>query len=106
MNPKTRLATFALIIAFTSYSYQLFAQGPLAPPGAPAPTMKTLDQIDAHINSAAAEKRIDVLTLPGGSVFGNPTLHIIDASLGGSYYLSGGITVSVSGQFAIAIINT
>lgn len=53
------------------------AQGSLAPPGAPAPTMKTLQQI---------EPRTDVLTLPGN---GN-NLFIISQS--GAYYLTTNLT--------------
>lgn len=53
------------------------AQGELDPPGAPAPTMKSLDQV---------EPRTDVTTLDGD----NDTAHIIDES--GSYYLSSSLT--------------
>jgi len=73
--------------------------GPLTPPGAPAPTMVTLDQLntaigaaDASADAAAAEaidaqdKRIDILTLPGDA----QNTHIISAP--GSYFLSGNVT--------------
>lgn len=66
------------------------AQGPLPPPGAPGPTMKTLDQLDAHVTQAG-EKRIPISALP------------FDIAKPGSYYLtqdvSGapGINVTVSG---------
>lgn len=62
-----------------------FPQGSLTPPGAPAPTMKTLAQLDAQI-SRNGEKRIDVATLPpDGS-----SQYVI--STPGSYYLSGNLT--------------
>jgi parallel beta-helix repeat protein len=79
--------TFLALATFNSRLSTLYAQGSLTPPGAPAPTMKTLDQIDSHV-SLAGEKRIDVLGLAGDS--GN--LHVITNS--GSYYLSGNVTAS------------
>ncbi len=65
----------------------LFSQGPLVPPGAPAPQGKSLQQI---------EPRVDVATLggDGGAVF------LISAP--GSYYLSANITAQ-SGRAALAI---
>ena len=41
-----RSAIFALLLSTLSYQLSTFAQGSLAPPGAPAPTMKTLAQIE------------------------------------------------------------
>src|SRR6478609_8841062 len=64
------------------------AQGPLPPPGAPGPTMKTLDQI---------EPRTDIATLPGDGTY----LHVISAS--GSYFLSGNLTNAASGKGGISI---
>jgi hypothetical protein len=77
---------------FSSFA---FPQGSLTPPGAAAPVMKTLDQIDQHITHAG-EKRIDVLSLSGDKT----NQHIIKAS--GSYYLSGNIT-GVAGKNGISI---
>jgi len=57
------------------------AQGPLTPPGAPAPTMKTLDQIEARTPIAAS---------PAVPVAGP---HLI-ITTPGSYYLTGNITVA------------
>jgi hypothetical protein len=84
---KLASLTLALISAFSLQPSALFGQGSLTPPGAPAPTMKSLDQIDSHV-SLAGEKRIDVLSLAGDG--GN--LHVISNS--GSYYLSGNLTAS------------
>ncbi len=56
------------------------AQGPLAPPGAPTPTMKTLDEIHA-----VGEKRTPISSLP------------FAISTSGSYYLTANLT-SVGGN--------
>jgi hypothetical protein len=69
----------ALIVSALRVPPSAFAQGPLTPPGAPAPTMKTLDQIEA---------RTDVLTLAGDADYH----HIITQA--GSYYLSGNLFVT------------
>ena len=65
----------------------LFPQGNLTPPGAPAPTMKTLTEV---------EPRIAVQTLTGDAT----SQFLI--SQPGSYYLSGNIN-GVSGKSAVAI---
>ena len=86
----------------------LRAQGPLAPPGAPEPTMKSLDEIYASIASvqtavtgaapaiARAETRVDVLTLPGTAL----AHHQITQP--GSYYLGGNLAMSKTVGIAIA----
>jgi hypothetical protein len=71
-----------LLAALTSTA--VFAQGPLTPPGAPAPTMKTLDEIHSKI-STAGEKRTPISALP------------FTISTPGSYYLTGNLSV-VSGD--------
>src|SRR3954454_2802503 len=77
-----------LIVA--SGTVQLLAQGPLTPPpGVPAPTMKTLDQVEPR-------KEVNATNTP-------PTaFSIFTISAPGSNYLSGNIT-GVSGKFGILI---
>jgi hypothetical protein len=64
----------------------VFSQGPLSPPAAPAPTMKTLDQLDAKL-----EKRIPIAAAP----------FTINAA--GSYYLTTNLTSSGGGAAGITI---
>ena len=80
------MKTLALSLAALSCAATLFAQGLLTPPGAPAPAMKTLDQI---------EPRIDIATLATG---GGAQYQI---SQPGSYYLSSNLVIS--NTFGISI---
>ncbi len=59
-----------------------YSQGPLTPPGAPAPTMKTLDQVEARS------------PLAGGAT-------AISISQPGSYYLTGNLTVTTGNAITI-----
>src|SRR5210317_2053243 len=74
-------------------SRMAWAQGPLTPPGAPAPTMKTLDEIHSAVGQV--EARIDLADVAGNASYH----HVIDAP--GSYYLSTNLTVSLSGGIII-----
>ena len=79
-HPRSRsvLATrIAGCLAALGSSF-LLAQGPLTPPGAPAPTMKTLDQVEAR--------------KPIG-----PSTTSVTISSPGSYYLAGDIAVTGTG---------
>lgn len=79
-----------LTLAFATAATFGFAQGTLTPPGAPAPSMKSLDQIDASLSTlqSKAEARIPIspATTPGDAT----AQYII--SQPGSYYLTGNIT--------------
>ena len=77
---KTRLALIALVSAFSLQPSTLRAQGSLTPPGAPAPTMKSLDQIEARTPIFSAPFTIT-----------NP----------GSYYLTADIRVASGSAIAI-----
>jgi parallel beta-helix repeat protein len=93
LNPKSIMKTgIPMIIAAGVCGLVLtapsgFSQGSLTPPGAPAPTMKTLQQV---------EPRTDVLKLSGDA----SDLFLITNS--GSYYLTTNI-VGVSGKNGIFI---
>lgn len=68
----------ALLLAF---AVSLSAQGPLTPPGAPAPTMKTLEQVEAR-------RPVNGTTTPG-----NDEYHFV-INQPGSYYLTGNLQVT------------
>ena len=93
MNTPSYLRRRCLLIALSSLLVlpgPLFPQGPLAPPpGMPAPTMKSLDQVEARTV-------INALNAPGDST----NQFII--SQPGSYYLTGNIT-GMSGRSGINI---
>ncbi|MBS0660473.1 MAG: hypothetical protein JSR82_19810 [Verrucomicrobia bacterium] len=74
-----RLATFCLLAALPASA--VLAQGSLTPPGAPAPTQKSLDQIEA---------RTPISSLP------------ISISTPGSYYLTGNLSVTTGNGITIA----
>src|SRR4051812_49280805 len=76
-----RILNLLLIFAFSLFRFSAFGQGGLTPPGAPAPTMKTLDQIEAR-------------TLISAVPF------TIDAS--GSYYLTNNVSVTTGDAITIA----
>lgn len=69
-------------LLFSASTMSLFAQGPLTPPGAPAPTMKALDQI------ASSGTAINATNTPGDASY-----HFIIGSPG-SYYLTGNLGVT------------
>src|SRR2546423_4076666 len=80
--------TFLALSVFVSHFLlppSAFSQGSLTPPGAPAPTMKTLDQV---------EPRIDLQNAPPSAVTTtNADYHFI-ITQPGSYYLSANLGVT------------
>jgi parallel beta-helix repeat protein len=66
------------------------AQGPLTPPGAPVPTMKSLSQIDARVATAGERIPVNNTTCPGDA----NTQYVIAQS--GSYFLTGDVNVGAS----------
>lgn len=76
MKTKIILTTLAIGLAtIDSHLSTVHAQGALTPPGAPAPTMKSLDQVEAR---TAITNRNSLVTI----------------SQPGSYYLTGNLTVT------------
>ena len=100
MNPFSRLALFVAVLCAPLLLSTSFGQGSLNPPGPPAPTMKTLDELAAKIDQAItrldeadtkAEKRTPISSLP----------FTIDQP--GSYYLTGNLQFTAESGHAITI---
>jgi hypothetical protein len=78
---KTKLVLLALVSTFSLQPSTLLAQGSLTPPGAPAPTMRTLTQVEPRTPISSAPFTI---------------------SVSGSYYLTTNLTVSSGNAITIA----
>lgn len=78
MNRTTPLSVIAIVLAASAAAP---AQGPLTPPGAPAPTMKSLDQVEARTPIGAAPFTI---------------------TASGSYYLTSNLTVAAGNAITIS----
>src|SRR5678815_4185257 len=86
------LSITALALLLSTLNPQLssvLSQGLLTPPGTPAPTMKTLDQVEPRV-------AINATNTPGD------TDSLFKITQPGSYYLTGNIT-GVAGKHGIAI---
>lgn len=91
MKNKTFATTLvAVLLAAHMESLSLHAQGALTPPGAPAPTMKSLDQIEARTPLVAGQR--------GVTVFASGAITITND---GSYYLTGNLVINTAGATGI-----
>src|SRR5438067_1632484 len=93
MKTKIFLPLFVLLSTFNPQPSTIFAQGSLTPPGAPAPTLKTLQQI---------EPRIDVQNAPASAVTTTDANYHYIITQSGSYYLSGNIVATKTHAIKIA----
>jgi hypothetical protein len=84
-NMKTQLKLFTISWLLTAICFSTHAQGSLTPPGAPAPVMKSLDQIEART----------AITNSGA----------VTISTSGTYYLTTNVTVSNGDAITIAANN-
>src|SRR5436190_21610576 len=82
--PSLRFPLLSAVCILYPFSI-ILAQGPLTPPGAPAPVMKTLDQLDAKL-----EKRTPISSVP------------LTITAAGSYYLTGNLTVGTGNAITVA----
>ena len=90
MNTLARLALVTLLPCGPLLSTSAVAQGSLTPPGAPGPTMKSLDQLDAKLTQATTkldqtEPRTPIESLPfqiteSGSYYFTRNLHFTATS--------------------------
>jgi hypothetical protein len=72
-------------VLFSAATVSLFAQGLLTPPGAPAPTMKALDQI------ASSGTAINATNTPGDTSY-----HFIISSPGSYYFVLSDSSITCS----------
>src|SRR5256885_12829047 len=79
-----RIVTFGFFVLILSSS--AFPQGSLTPPGAPAPTMKRVDEVEPRTNLQASPA-------PAGVDTTNPNYQFV-INQPGSYYLSANIAVT------------
>src|SRR5438477_473602 len=84
MNRNRSILQVCLIASGLFVGASVFAQGPLTPPGAPAPLFKTLQQVEPRTPIAAAPFTI---------------------SAAGSYYLTTNVTVSSGDAITITANN-
>jgi hypothetical protein len=92
---KTQSFSGALMCAFFFAStISIFAQGPLTPPGAPAPMMKTLDQVEARTPLAGGTSPV---TIGSGSYYLTGSLNISSTSANGITVSGSNVTLDLNG---------
>ena len=96
MNTLARIALVSLLPCSSLLSSSAVAQGSLTPPGAPGPTMKTLDQLDAKLSETMTkldqtEPRRPIESLP------------FQITESGSYYFTGNLHFTAASGHAITV---
>ena len=86
MKPLRLLCTVVAAVLPVLLAPTAFSQGTLTPPGAPAPTMKKLDEVEPRTNLQATPA-------PAGVDASNASYHFV-INQPGSYYLSGNLGVT------------
>jgi hypothetical protein len=102
---KTKIALLALLSTFSLQPSTLLAQGSLTPPGAPAQTMKSLDQVYARLDSRTAITNAAsgfFITAPGSYYL---TTNLTVSSGNGININASGVTLDLNG-FTISSTNT
>ncbi|MES2477301.1 MAG: hypothetical protein V4640_16060 [Verrucomicrobiota bacterium] len=90
---KSNITNLLALLAPLTLATGAYAQGPLTPPpGAPAPVMKSLDQIEARTPLVAGQ--------PGVAISAAGTITI---SQPGSYYLTGNVTITSAAANGITV---
>jgi parallel beta-helix repeat protein len=89
MKTKNRILLSTLLLAMLNAQLPIFAQGSLTPPGAPAPTMKTLDQVEPRTP-------VNATRTPGDAD------SLFKITQPGSYYLTTNVT-GVSAKYGVEI---
>ena len=90
MKTKIRLVALLAIAALTA----VLAQGPLTPPsGAPAPVMKTLDQVEPRTPLVAGSSGVNTTDVDYHFVISQP----------GSYYLTANLPVTKASGIRVTV---
>jgi parallel beta-helix repeat protein len=82
-----------------------FGQGGLTPPGAPAPTMKTLDELDAKLERRTAITNLPMTIFSAGSYYLATNLTGV-SGLNGIEIFAHDVTIDLNGFSLIGVTNT
>src|SRR5262245_8238254 len=110
MNATIRLAFLALFVVALGFRLSpAFAQGSLTPPGAPAPTMRSLSQLGASLDQLPNQVNqvTNLLAQMAGQVAGDARIPIsifgTNLTVPGSYYLTANLFSGTNLSDAIVI---
>jgi parallel beta-helix repeat protein len=97
LTMKSSRLRWLLVFAIPLFCLSVLGQGSLTPPGAPAPTMKSLDDVDAHLGQVGENRT----SLNQTNTPGNANYEFV-ISNAGSYYLTGNLDVAKPNGIHIA----